>query len=240
MKRFLIIVSALLVCLVCRAAYYEADYYSLSLGDKYNIDSFQDTVFDYCGLSLLKDGRYVISISNWESDDMLFTDNISMGKYTNDGDTIYFTDKFTSYRFEAVFNDEEITFTKGFPFMIGKTLTFCCTTKNDYYDSYYDMHKNLFSEKIDSVAFGEPFYPLEYKSYQAHRYSLPYNLIINEDGTYSIVYGGLMFSEGNWERIGNIIRLKDSHLNHNHYVLIKENKLVMCTIDISCDKISLK
>lgn len=125
--------------------------------------------------------------------------------------------------------------------MIGKTFTFRYTTMYKYDDSYYDRHESLLSETKDSIAFGEPFYPLEFRSYQANRYSDMNNILnINEDGTYSFMAGGLLFSEGKWERIGNIIRLKDSYLNHDHYVLVKENELVMYTIDIACKKISLK
>lgn len=242
MKRFLFIVSALFVCLVCSAQKdQKADYYHLSLSDKPYPDYFLDTLFDDCGLTLLKDGRYVIVIDWYLSDDMIYGDHISMGNYTTKGDTIYFTDKFTSYKFEAVSKDEKITFTKGFPFMIGKTFTFSYTTMYKYDDSYYDRHKSLLSETKDSIAYGEPFYPLEYKSYEGHKYSdMKYILNINEDETYSFVYGGLLFSAGKWERIGNIIRLKDSYLNHDHYVLVKENELVMYTIDIACKKISLK
>lgn len=242
MKRFLFIVSALFVCLVCCAQKdQKADYYHLSLSDKPYPDYFLDTLFDDCGLTLLKDGRYVIVI-DWDlSDDMIYGDHISMGNYTTKGDTIYFNDKFTSYKFEAVSKDEKITFTKGFPFMIGNTFTFRYTTMYKYDDSYYDRHKSLLSETKDSIAYGEPFYPLEYKSYEGHKYSdMKYILNINEDETYSFVYGGLLFSAGKWERIGNIIRLKDSYLNHDHYVLVKENELVMYTIDIACKKISLK
>lgn len=242
MKRFLFIVSALFVCLVCSAKEeQDADFYTLKLSDKPYPDYFQDDDFDNCFLYLLKDGRYIIEIELYESDDMFLINNTSMGNYTKSGDTIYLTDKFTSYKFEAVINNKEIAFSKGFPFMMGKVFTFFNSTTIDYDDSYYDRHKSLLSETKDSIAYGETFYPLEYKSYEGHKYSdMKYILNINEDETYSFVYGGLLFSAGKWERIGNIIRLKDSYLNHDHYVLVKENELVMYTIDIACKKISLK
>ena len=242
MKRFVFIVSALLVCHVCSAKEeQDADFYRLKLTDKPYPDYFQDDDYDDCFLDLLKDGRYAIKL-DWDvSDDMINIDHISMGNYTTKGDTIYFTDKFTSYSFVAVSNNQEITFTKGFPFMVGQVFTLCGSSTTDYYDSFYDRHKSLLSETKDSIAYGEPFYPLEYKSYEGHKYSdMKYILNINEDETYSFVYGGLLFSAGKWERIGNIIRLKDSYLNHDHYVLVKEKELVMYTIDITCKKISLK
>lgn len=241
MKRLLSIVALLIICLVCRAEHKKADFYMLSLNDKTYPDFFLDNDYDDCYLYLLNDGRYCIELEWDASDDIIYIDRISIGNYTSKGDTLYFNDKFTFFKFEAVIKDNVISFTSGFPFLIGRNLKYNRQIMYDYDASHYDRHKSMLSETADSIAFGEPFYPLEFKSYTSvKRYSVPTNININEDETYSLVYGGLLFSEGQWERIGNLIRLKDNNLNHDHYVLIKEGELVMYTIDVSCLKQSYK
>jgi hypothetical protein len=241
MKRLLLIVALLIICLVCRAEHKKADFYMLSLNDKTYPDYFLDNEYDDCYLYLLNDGRYCIELEWDASDDIIYMDRISMGNYSSKGDTLYFNDRFTFFKFEAVIKDNVISFTSGFPFLIGRNLKYNRQIMYDYDASHYDRHKSMLSETADSIAFGEPIYPLEFKSYTSvKRYSVPTNININEDETYSLVYGGLLFSKGQWERIGNLIRLKDNNLNHDHYVLIKDGELVMYTIDASCFKQSYK
>lgn len=203
-------------------------------------DNIQFEKSNGCFLMLYDDGRYLMELDSYLTDDMSYATFLSSGLYHWSNDSLYLENK--KYGYDLIFRSlDSVTIqnVKGYPFMVDKCFTGEMRYLDDYPD-YIERNNKSFIDKISSHNSSiEPYYELNYKSYN-YLNRVEYVISLKEDSTYTIDYDNLTLSIGTWERNGNLLIMKDNNLNCAYYALIRQNELEAYTIDYVCLKIALK
>ena len=214
--------------------------YQFEISGEKATDIIQHNKTNSCFLMLYDDGRYLMELDSYLTDDMSYATFLSSGLYHWSNDSLYLENK--KYGYDLIFRSlDSVTIqnVKGYPFMVDKYFTGEMRYLDDYPD-YIERSNKSFIDKISSYnSSSEPYYELNYKSY-IFLNSVEYAISIKEDSTYNIDYDNLTLSRGTWERTGNVLIMKDNNLNCFYYALIRENELESYTIDYVCLEITLK
>lgn len=214
--------------------------YQLVIPSERESDEFQHDKSNGCFLMLYDDGRYLMELVSYLTDDMSYATFLSSGLYHWSNDSLYLDNK--KYGYDLIFRSlDSVTIqnVKGYPYIVDKCFTGELGYLDDYPD-YIERSNKSFIDKISSYnSSSEPYYELTYKSY-IFLNSVEYAISLKEDSTYNIDYDNLTLSRGTWERNGNLLIMKDNNLNCIYYALIRENELEAYTIDYVCLKITLK
>lgn len=203
-------------------------------------DLFQYINSTDCFLMLYDDGKYVIELEWYLTEDMSYTTFLSSGLYHWSNDSLYLENK--KYGYDLIFRSlDSVTIqnVKGYPFIVDKCFTGEMRYLDDYPD-YIERNNKSYIDKISSHnSSSEPYYEVNFKSYNYLNH-VEYVISLKEDSTYTIDYDNLTLSIGTWERNENLLIMKDNNLNCAYYALIRQNELEAYTIDYVCLKITLK
>ena len=236
--RSLFFVITLFILHACFAKNNETVVYSLDLSPEetwYN-DRYDD-VFDCAFLCLFNNGMCTIELYSYLTDDQVYYSTLFIGGYRWKNRTLRIEDNVNNYKFDLKKRRGRLKVISGFPFMIDRYFTNPESNQFGSPDTSDFQKKTILSEIDDKISHNQPYYPLEYRLY-ACRDLVKYSIDIKEDSTYSIVHGGLLLSEGIWERKGNKLYMYDEFLNCQYYAIIGDNELE--TYSINADGIRLK
>lgn len=236
MKRFIPLVLATLFAIPAFGQYEikKGTVYSLNMDSPIkSVNSTWSSMSQYCDLWLFDDGTYTIEIeSGWE---YLWTGElglleaktltVSVGRYYWDGDKLHCKDIITSAPFDFISSDLNLIAATGLPFM--ENSVFSGFRKGSH--SFPDLSKAMTDDKLQELAntLIEPNQLNNAKYITYLNEFLVLTIDIRPDNTYNMEYGGLLISQGKWERSRNLLVLHDSNVGGNFYALIGDNELTI-------------
>lgn len=235
MKRSIILVLALLFAApaFCQYEIKKGTVYSFEPStDLRSVNRTWSLMSQDCFLWLYDDGMYTIELeSNWE---YLWTDefslfgeteilHVSAGHYYWDGDKLHCKDIITGATFDFISYNLNLITATGLPLMENRV--FLNYRKDSH--TFPDLSKAMTEAKwqlIDNtVTTQNQLKSTKYLTYLTE--FLVFTIDIRPDSTYDMEYGGLLLSQGKWERNGNLLVMHDNNIGGNYYALIGDDKL---------------
>ena len=193
---------------------------------------------DCCYLWLYDDGMYTIELESWweyfwTADISLVQEaeilHVSAGHYYWDGDKLHCKDIITNSTFDFISSNGSLITVKGLPFM--NDCVFSDFSKDAH--TFLDLSKAITDVKwqeLDKTIARQN--QLKNTKYTTHLTEfLVFTIDIRPDNTYDMEYGGLLISQGKWERNGNLLVMHDNNVDGHYYALIGDNELTINILD---------
>lgn len=183
------------------------------------------TINTDCNIYIYENGKYEFFLETQETDDIVFSHLLSIGKYTIKDNLIILYDSYNKYQQEFLFNNNYLVSKKTFQFLQNKKLE-----KNDLIKSLKPMFKDsdfeFLSNQIILFKIKNPLaYRLYFDTYQGYN---GLKIQLRVDSTYKLTFKNIILSEGKFSRSGNVLKMFDSSLSHTFFMLISNNKELIC------------
>ncbi len=228
-------ISSLIFCLCClTAAFAQHPPSNVTTGEQY-LFSITDSVNGL--VTLLHSGEYCMDLAYrpydpYSSDlfngDVTFMSYLSYGDYTRGKNgIIVFKDRAFGHRTEAILSDSSITFqSSDFAFLRHRPQTACkklsgqeitlppLPTKQQYISVLTEHQKSPDTLQLHTNG-----------RYQIGEY---YELILKNNHTYQWRLFSLPISQGNWEKVGNVLNFYDINTKQSYHALIKSAEQIKC------------
>lgn len=177
-----------------------------------------------CDIYFYQSGVYEVILSEYATDDILYSILLSYGNYKIRSGDIELTDKY---------NGHKMLFTKNNTFNITAKIFYTGMLNRKFVKNTFNIWDKpsytrmeimpLNQERIKHKHKKKEENPLLYGIFKSE-WGLSLNLQSNSK--YILEYKKIILSKGIWNRDGNELRLQDFVLKHPFYIIITKNKLI--------------
>ena len=196
------------------------------MGDDYINARFKGQFEENCFCELyFYDNEYSIEQIQY-FDDVIPVLTLSYGRYTKEGNMLYLNDSLNRCQIAVELSSDtsKMTILRGYCSWIGKDF--------DFQDKTWHRPEFVYFFDFDEVCYSFDNYrnqtliPIPFGNYHFNINSFSYDLEFEESNLFVFKAMDVVYLQGNFEREGNLLILKDDCIEESFYVLINEESFV--------------